>query len=281
MLMSPETYSHEANASDLKLVCHRLLTTEVKMTCIRRVSILTLAEISIGLSGALCQSPPSETFDAVAVKRWNMERVMSGVQVRGERLDAGAVTLRDLIADAYGVSEQWITGTSDWMETERYNLQATAGRPATRSEFRTMLQNTLADRFHLIIHHEPKRMKAYALVVDKGGPKLTPTNEAFHFTKPPPGQDFIELASTIPQLLSRMNTGHDQQVIGRPVVDRTGLAGQYHIALRAETQWVPGGGLKFDIDYFSALRELGLRLEPIEETFDRIVVESATRPTPN
>jgi len=137
----------------------------------------------------------------------------------------------------------------------------------------TMLQNMLADRFHLVIHHEPRRMKAYALVVDKDGPKLTPKDEAFHFPPVPPGQTIIVMAYTIPDLVRQMNLAHWQQSIGRPVVDRTGLAGQYHIALRAETQQLSDRpGIKYDIDYFSALRELGLRLDPIEESFDRIVV---------
>ena len=206
-----------------------------------------------------------------------------GFQTNGERLEAGAVTLRDIIAEAYGVADQWISGSSNWMESERYNIQATAGRPATRSEFRAMLQNMLAERFHLVLHHEPRRGKAYALVVDKGGPKLTPKDEAFHPAPLPPGQTIIEVAYTIPDLLRLINSGRlAQESIGRPVVDRTGLEGQYHLGLRADTERTPDGrGFKIDMDYFRAFRELGLRLDPIEETFDRIVVESATKPTPN
>jgi uncharacterized protein (TIGR03435 family) len=146
-----------------------------------------------------------------------------------------------------------------------------------------MLQNMLADRFHLMIHHEPRLMKAYALVVDRGGPKLTPKDEAFHPAPTPPGQSIIEFAYTIPDLVRLINSGRlAQQPLGRPVVDRTGLDGQYHLALRAETDTTPDGrGYKIDIDYFIAFRELGLRLDPIEESFDRIVVDSTTKPTPN
>jgi uncharacterized protein (TIGR03435 family) len=167
------------------------------------------------------------------------------------------------------------------METERYNIRATAGRPATRPEFRTMLQTMLADGLHLMIHHEPRQMKAFALVVDKGGPKMTPKDEEFHPAPAPPGQAIIEFAYTIPDLLRQINSGNASgQSLGRPVVDRTGLAGQYHMALRAETQPLPDGrGYKIDIDYFSAFRELGLRLDPIAESFDRIIVDSATKPT--
>jgi len=248
--------------------------------CSRRAIVVALAQIGIFAASAFCPGPPSDSFDAVAIKRWNMERGKVGITVSGDRLEAVAITLRDLIAEAYDVNDQWIAGTPDWMEAERYNIRATAGKPATRSEFRTMLQNMLADRFRLTIHHEPKQMKAYALVVDKGGPKLTPKDKAFQPPPTPPGQNIIEFAYNIQGLLRMLNKA--QRDIGRPVIDRTGLTGEYHIALRAETQPNPDGpGLKIDIDYFSALRELGLRLDPIEETFDRIVVDSAARPTPN
>jgi uncharacterized protein (TIGR03435 family) len=246
----------------------------------RALILLALAEIGIGASLALCQTPPPESFDAVAVKPWNMERVKFGVEVSGGRLEAGAVTLRDLIAEAYGVTDQGIAGTSGWMETERYNIHATAGRPATRSEFRMMLQNMLVDRFHLVIHHEPRHTKAYALVVDKGGPKLVPKDKPLHPAPPPPGQSQYLFGYTMGDLLRHLNTVGALQRIGRPVVDRTGLTGEYYIALTFEVQLAPDGqGTKMDIDYFSALkRELGLRLDPIEESFDQIVVESATKP---
>ena len=239
-------------------------------------------EVVIG-AALLSQTTPAESFEAVAIKPFNMERVKVGFQISGARLEAGAVTLRDIIAEAYGVADEWISGNSNWMETERYNIQATASRPATRFEFRAMLQSMLADRFHLTIHHEPRQMKAYALVVDKGGPKLTPRDEELHPPSMPPGQTMIESAHTISDLLRQLNSGRlTGQSLGRPVVDRTGLAGQYHLPLRADTQPGPDGrGYRIDIDYFSAFRELGLRLDPIEEIFDRIVVDSATKPTPN
>jgi uncharacterized protein (TIGR03435 family) len=247
--------------------------------CSCRAFILALAGTVIGAPLALCQTSPSESFDAVAIKRWNMEPGKSGVAISGGRLEAGIVTLRDLIAEAYGVNDEWIAGTSSWMETERYIIRATAGRPATRPEFMTMLQNMLADRFHLMIHHEPRQMKAYALVVDKGGLKLTPKDEEFKPPPMPPGQTTLEFADTIPDLL-RLGGPMMQKALGRPVVDRTGLTGRYHLALRVETEPLPDRpGFKFDIDYFSAFRELGLRLDTIEESFDRIVVDSATKPT--
>ena len=38
-----------------------------------------------------------------------------------------------------------------------------------------MLQSFLAKRFNLVVHREQREMQVYALVVGKGGPKLTPS----------------------------------------------------------------------------------------------------------
>jgi uncharacterized protein (TIGR03435 family) len=244
-----------------------------------RILALALAEICLGAHLAPCQTEPNLSFDAVSVKKWNGERIKAGIEVTGGRLEAGAITLRELIAEAYGTFDNQITGASDWMDTERFNVFATAGRPATRSELRAMLQNVLAERFHLLVRREPRQMKAYALVVDNGGPKLTPKSEPL---RTPPGQNYMEFGSTMQVLLRHLNQPGAQRVIGRPVVDRSGITGEYHIALPAELRPSPDGpGQKVDIEYFSALRGLGLRLDTIEETFDRIVVVSATRPTPD
>ena len=44
--------------------------------------------------------------------------------------------------------------------------------PVPVRELRLMLQQLLADRFKLILHHETKETPVYELTVAKGGPKL-------------------------------------------------------------------------------------------------------------
>jgi uncharacterized protein (TIGR03435 family) len=249
--------------------------------CIRRALIFGVACISIGAPLAVCQTAPSESFDAVAVKRWTMEdRGKLGVEVSGGRLEARAVTLKDLIAEAYSANDYGIAGTSSWMETERYNIYATAGRPATRSELRVMLQHMLANRFQLMIHHAPKQTKIYALAVDKGGPKLIPRDQPFHFAAPTSDEMQFDLGNTIQRLVRWLNAQVGRNSVGRPVVDRTGLTGEYQIVLTfGNTPNPDGPGGTLDIDYPTALkRQLGLRLDPVEESYDQIVVDSAAKP---
>ncbi|HWC98373.1 MAG TPA: TIGR03435 family protein [Candidatus Sulfopaludibacter sp.] len=90
--------------------------------------------------------------------------------------DPGQVTyertwLRNLVADAYGVRADQITGP-DWINTEAYTIAAKIAPDTTRDQFKEMLRNLLAERFHLTLHHEPKTVPVYVLSVAPGGPSL-------------------------------------------------------------------------------------------------------------
>jgi uncharacterized protein (TIGR03435 family) len=75
--------------------------------------------------------------------------------------------------------------------------------------------------------------------------------------------------------------------VGSPVVDRTGLAGNFDF----DFTWGPAGDVARDPSIqspedlaalFTALREqLGLALEPTRAPYDVLVIESISRPTPN
>jgi uncharacterized protein (TIGR03435 family) len=80
-------------------------------------------------------------------------------------------TLKNLLMNAYDVKNYQITGPS-WLDTERFDINATMPPDTTKEQFRVMLQNLLAERFKLTIHWETKELPVYSLVVNKGGPKL-------------------------------------------------------------------------------------------------------------
>lgn len=60
--------------------------------------------------------------------------------------------------------------------SERYDIQAKAEHPVGSGEMLRLLQSLLADRFRLVVRRETKELPAFALVVDKGGPKLHVSN---------------------------------------------------------------------------------------------------------
>jgi uncharacterized protein (TIGR03435 family) len=81
------------------------------------------------------------------------------------------VPLRWIIRSAFRVQDSQISGP-DWLNDERYDVQATYPADTPAPQRGTMLQNLLATRFKLAVHHETKDVSAYRLVVDTGGPRM-------------------------------------------------------------------------------------------------------------
>jgi len=59
-----------------------------------------------------------------------------------------------------------------WLDSSQFDVAATVPQGATREQATLMLQNLLADRFQLKLHHSTKDLSVYILVVAKNGPKL-------------------------------------------------------------------------------------------------------------
>ena len=90
------------------------------------------------------------------------------------RITIARATLSDLLARAYDVWLDQISGPA-WLNDSSayaYRIDATLPPNTTTERFRLMLQNLLAERFHLRLHHETKARPGYELVVASGGPKL-------------------------------------------------------------------------------------------------------------
>src|SRR5260370_12793387 len=114
------------------------------------------------------------------------------------RLTAKSASLRDLIRVAYQVRDFQISGGPAWIDSARYDIDATAkDKPAPKEWLQTMtslLQSLLEDRFKLKLHRETKELPVYVLTVAKGGPKFQQSKEksctTFNWTRdsPPPGQ---------------------------------------------------------------------------------------------
>jgi uncharacterized protein (TIGR03435 family) len=80
-----------------------------------------------------------------------------------------------LLMKAYDIQTDQVSGPSwifDFMGPNRYLIDATMPPDTTKAQFQSMLQNLLAERFHLAVHHETRNFPGYELVVAKDGPKL-------------------------------------------------------------------------------------------------------------
>jgi uncharacterized protein (TIGR03435 family) len=67
--------------------------------------------------------------------------------------------LRDLISEAYGLidDEEQISGPR-WIDWEQYDIAVKIPPGTTQQQFQQMLQNLLAERFKLVIHHVSKQL---------------------------------------------------------------------------------------------------------------------------
>ena len=92
------------------------------------------------------------------------------------RVDYRSISLSTLVMDAYDIKRYQFSGPS-WMDSERFDIVAKAPPGATKEQVRLMLQNLLAERFKLTLHHEEKELPMYSLVVAKSGPKIKESAE--------------------------------------------------------------------------------------------------------
>jgi uncharacterized protein (TIGR03435 family) len=239
----------------------------------------TIPFLLAGLT-ALAQ-PPRPAFEVASVKpsAATGQAYRMGVEPAGNRFSARNVPLRMLILWAYDAAEWQVSGGPAWLDSERFDIDAKPERPATREQTMVLLQTLLAERFQLALHHESKEMPGYALVVEKGGAHLTPTQSELGFQQAvrrgPPGQvTFVNVG--MPRLSWFLKTQ-----VGREVFDQTGLAGNYDFKL----DWIPDNLAQADASgpsLFTAVREqLGLRLESRKGPVDFLVIDRAEKPAAN
>ena len=100
-----------------------------------------------------------------------------GMTVDAGRVDMGFSSLADLIRIAYRVKPYQVEGP-DWMRQQRFEIQGKIPDGVSQDKVPEMLQALLAERFKLTVRHEKKDLPVYALIVAKGGPKLTPSSDA-------------------------------------------------------------------------------------------------------
>jgi uncharacterized protein (TIGR03435 family) len=140
--------------------------------------------VAISLAGAVLAATclaAGSSFEAASVKISPADAphpytISGGPGTRDPgRFRAAHTSMQYLLQRAYGVQPDQIAGPSwirDVPPSVNYQVAVTMPAETTKELFQTMLQNLLAERFHLTVHHEIRHFPGYSLVVDKGGPKL-------------------------------------------------------------------------------------------------------------
>lgn len=213
---------------------------------------------------------------------------------RDGQLRATNVSLFTLIWWSFEMPESRILGAPGWASTKRFDIEATAD-PSVDAQLRTlasdagrrqkeeMVQALLADRFGLVTHIETRELPMYNLVVAKGGKKLGAIQESGTLINL--GRDHMEVqgSNSVSLLAEQLS-----KVVGRDVVDKTGIAGRYNLKL----QWIPDdseasapGGSADDASgpsIFTALEEqLGLKLNSAKGPVPVLVIDHVELPSAN
>jgi uncharacterized protein (TIGR03435 family) len=287
----------------------------VTPTAPRLIAVFVLLAI-VGLGA---QTPP--TFDVVSIKPAKAGTGPAPIVQGPGRYAWTYATLKSLIGLAYqryAFDGRPVIGGPDWIDTDHFDVvvQADPAKPITDARgfpapLFEMAQAMLANRFKLQVHTETRELPIYLLTTlrrdGKLGPRMIPSDfdcEALsrdlaagkHPELRPDGllpcaigamRGRINAATINMRALSNVLGG----MIGRPVVDRTGLTGAYDVSL----EFTPDFQNRFNVDggpgtaaaadapsIFTAVQEqLGLKLESTRGPVEVIVVDHAEPPTPN
>lgn len=230
---------------------------------------------------------------------------------RGDRFTYVNVTLQMLITVAYRVQNFQILGGPGWINSERYDVIAKFDDLAsTPAQLLQMLRTMLEKRFLLTVHRENKEMPIYTLVKARAdgtsGPSLRKSpDEPCTPSAPPPG---VPPTGQLPRpVCGQIIFGRNQlkgektplsslaavltTIIGRTVVDRTGLSGRFDLGVEWTqdeflSSGAPGAVAPQANDagpsIFTAIKEqLGLKLDPQKGPVEVLVIDRAEKASGN
>jgi uncharacterized protein (TIGR03435 family) len=197
--------------------------------------------------------------------------------------------VRLMIALMYKIPLRQVEGGPDWINNEGFDVEARADGPHSVDDLHTMYQNLLADRFGLRFHHDVREGNIYALTIDPSGLKLKPNTSPEDDKIPVNGSPAHTTGVRVPMVYLTWFLSLLLQNDGRPVVDQTGLTGNYDFVLSFRPILPPDAPPDAlppeDRDLptlFDALRtQLGLRLTATRGPIDHLVIDHIEKPTPN
>src|SRR5436305_388871 len=115
-----------------------------------------------------------KSFDVISVKPNDSVNSPSPLTVSPQRFSWTNATFRQLIQTGYDIRPYQLIGLPAWADSSRFDVMATTSSPASPKQMEAMLQNLLADRFDLAVHHAQRDLPGYALVLARRDGKLGP-----------------------------------------------------------------------------------------------------------
>jgi uncharacterized protein (TIGR03435 family) len=226
-----------------------------------------------------------------------------------EIMNAPLIMLIRQAAGFLNSNDDEVIGAPSWVKAERYDVRAKVNEvdvpkleKLSRIERNEMMMLVLKDRFRFAFHRETRELPVFDLVVAKGGVRLkeaVPGNTYENGLKDNQGKSSPGM----------MRVGYGQvdcqaipitglveilsQLTGRTVVDKTGLAGKYDVALRwtpEDSHAAPTGAenatgermQESGLSIFTAIQEqLGLKLISAKGPVETLVIDHIEKPDAN
>lgn len=263
---------------------------------------------------------PSSTFEVASIKANNSGSTEGGIRIQpGGRFAWTNMTLKQLIATAYGFDQRELIGGPAWLGRDRFDVIAKLENGASPLDATgspgplfMMLRSLLEERFQVRARRQSVERPVYALGRARPGgrlgERLVPSDVdcSAVMRDRAQGKSVAPTASGVVPCAIRAVRGRVHasaidieqlagvlsRLVDKPVVDRTGLSGNYDVTLdfRPDFQTafnIPPEPFEAAADpdapsIFTAIQEqLGLRLESTRGPIDVLLIDRAERPTEN
>jgi len=230
-------------------------------------------------------------FDVASIHQNKSDSLNGGIKPipGGHGYTVSNIPVKLMISLMYRVPMRQIEGVPDWINDQRFDVEAHVDGTYSVDDLHTMFQNLLAERFDLKLHKDIREGNVYALTVDPSGLKMKPNTSPQDFEIPMQGAPAKVTGKRVPMNYLCWNLGQTLQNDARPVVDETGLTGNYDFTLSYVPQLPPGADAgQLPPEYkdlpslFDALKQqLGLRLTAQKGPVEHLVIDHIDKPTEN
>ena len=257
---------------------------------IARLASLLFGTLFAATASSIAQSPA--TAFTVADVHLSPVRLHPSIHgnIHGDRVVLRDATISDLISFAYKVDASDILNGPTWIAYDRFDINAIAPAKFDDETGLDMLRGLLADRFKLVVHTDKRPLPAFILTVGKANKMkqaATTDPRTCDFQQPAansgtsePGMIHFSCHGVTMTWFADFLHDAGSPYLNRPVVDKTGLKGNWDFDLKWTYNKPKNGG---GTSIFEALdKELGLKLESSREPTPVVVIDSLSeKPTPN
>lgn len=266
---------------------------------LRRLLLLVLAlflivPISLGQSGSLVPTASAAlklpTYDVVAIKPNKSGSGSLDIESNMDTYNAKNITVRGLLEEAYGIRRDLISGVPGAIDAAHFDVMAkivepdaAAIRKLTGRQRGSMMLPILAERFQLKAHTETRILPVFELVVISNGPKFKHSaDQKGQYTGTSINGTDRGVQLTAHGISMAFLASSLEGQVHRPVIDKTGLTGNYDVAMNWASDRVPSSEENGGASIYTALQEqLGLKLKAAKGPVETLVVDHVEMPSEN